>query len=116
MSRSVDEWIGKNDDTAIPTRVRIRVFDAAHGQCHCCGRKISAGEYWQADHIIALINGGANAESNLRPACRNCCYTKTAEDQAEKSVVAAKRKGHALPRQKPKSLWKRKVDGTVVRR
>lgn len=116
MSRSVDEWIGKDDDAIPPPRVRLRVFDSYGGHCHVCGRKISAGEYWQNDHIIALINGGENRETNLGPACRNCCYAKTAEDQAEKSQVADKRKGHVLPRKKPKSKWKRKVSGEVVLR
>lgn len=114
--RSVEEWIGANDDQVPPPRVRIRVFDRAFGCCHLCGRKIAAGEYWQCDHVVALVNGGSNSEHNLRPACRNCCYLKTAEDVAEKSIVAGQRKKHILPKAKPKSIWKRKVDGTVVRR
>lgn len=99
MTREVPEWIGKDDNTVPPPRVRLRVFDAAGGKCHCCGRKIMAGEYWQADHVIALCNGGANRESNLAPACRNCCYSKTAIDVAEKSAVADKRKKHILPKE-----------------
>lgn len=85
------------------TPYRIRVFDAHDGRCYLCGRKISAGEYWQADHVKALCNGGENVESNLKPACRNCCYQKTAEDRAEKSDVDDKRKKHLLP--KPESRW-----------
>lgn len=98
MARSTEEWIGKDDDTIPPPRVRLRVFDTAGGRCYLCGRKISAGEYWQCDHVIALANGGRNAERNLRPACRNCCYRKTAADIAEKSAVAEKRKKHLLPK------------------
>lgn len=56
-----------------------------------------AGEYWQCDHVKALCNGGENKESNLKPACRNCCYRKTAEDVAEKAEVDEKRKKHLLP-------------------
>lgn len=99
MSRSTDEWIGKDDDAVPPPRVRLRVFDAVGGCCHLCRRKIFPGEYWQADHVIALCNGGANRESNLAPACRNCCYTKTAADVAEKSDIADKRKKHILPKE-----------------
>jgi 5-methylcytosine-specific restriction enzyme A len=116
MSRSIEEWAGKDDDAVPPPRVRLRIFDASQGRCHVCGRKIGAGEYWQCDHVIALINGGKNAESNLKPACRNCCYEKTAEDQAEKSDVADKRKKHILPRLKKQSKWKRKVSGETVLR
>lgn len=116
MARSTDEWIGKDDDAVPPPRVRIRVFDTANGRCHVCGRKITATEYWQADHIKALCNGGENRESNIAPACRNCCYRKTAEDVAEKAEVYAVRRKHILPRDKPKSKWKRKLNGQVVLR
>ncbi len=109
MSRSTEEWQGKTDDTVPPPRVRLRVFDAAGGRCHLCGRKIAAGEYWQADHVVALVNGGCNAERNLRPACRNCCFDKTADDIAEKSRIADKRKKHLLP--KPPSKWRRPPPG-----
>jgi len=100
MGRATDEWIGKNDDSVPPPRVRLRVFDTARGCCHLCGRKIGGGEYWQCDHVVALCNGGANAESNLKPACRNCCHTKTAADVAEKSKVASMRKKHLLPKER----------------
>lgn len=106
MSRSVEEWIGKTDDTVPPPRVRLRVFDAAGGKCHLCSRKIAAGEYWQADHVVALCNGGANREGNLRPACRNCCYTKTADDVAEKSELATIRKKHLGIKDKKPSFRK----------
>lgn len=97
MARAVEEWIGKTDDTPVPDRVRLRVFDKHNGRCYICTRKILAGEYWEADHIHALVNGGPNRESNLAPACCNCCRPKTATDVAEKSAVATKRKKHILP-------------------
>ena len=34
MARSVPEWVGKSDDTRVPPRVRIRVYDAYDGVCH----------------------------------------------------------------------------------
>ncbi len=108
MARELPEWIGKNDDQVPPPRVRIRVFDRAGGCCHLCHRKIFAGEYWQCDHVVALANGGPNAEGNLRPACRNCCYSKTADDVAEKSDIAEKRKKHILPKQ---SKWRKPPPG-----
>lgn len=52
--RSVDEWIGKNDDAAIPPRVRLRVFEKFGGICQLSNRKIMAGEAWDLDHIKAL--------------------------------------------------------------
>lgn len=109
MSRSTEEWVGKDDDTVPPPRVRLRVFDSAGGRCHLCSRKIAAGEYWQCDHVIALVNGGNNSERNLGPACRNCCYRKTAEDVTEKSKVAAIRKKY-LGLTKPKRPFPKRID------
>ena len=63
--RSVEEWIGATPDTAIPPRVRLRVFQRAEGRCEECTRKLMPGDQWQADHVVALVNGGANRESNL---------------------------------------------------
>lgn len=100
MTRSVEEWKGKDDDTPVPPRVRLRVFDRYDGRCYICTRKIRAGEYWETDHVKALINGGENREQNLAPACCNCCKPKTARDQAEKSDTYEKKRKHLLPRER----------------
>jgi len=48
-----------------------------------------AGDEWDADHVIALINGGQNRESNLAPILRGKQHKeKTAQDVAIKSKVA----------------------------
>lgn len=94
MSREVPEWIGKTDNTPIPPRVRTRVFLAHKGICHISGREIRAGEAWDVDHVIALINGGENRESNLAPALRDKHREKTAQDVAEKSKVERIRQKH----------------------
>lgn len=113
MPRSVPEWIGKTDDTMPPPRVRDRVLTANDQRCHYCHRVIRPSEYWQCDHVVALVNGGLNIESNLRPACRNCCYVKTAADVAEKSKVARMRIKHTQPR--PKSKFRKPQDLGLVR-
>jgi hypothetical protein len=92
--RSVPEWIGATPDTAIPPRVRLRVFEAHGGVCHISGRKIRAGEKWEADHVIAVINGGENRESNLAPALLDKHKAKTAADVRQKADVARKRQKH----------------------
>jgi len=93
-ARTVPEWIGATSDAAIPPRVRIRIWDRANGHCTICTRKIRAGEAWQADHTVALINGGENREQNLRLVCGYCHKGKTAEDVAEKAKTARVRKRH----------------------
>lgn len=105
MSRQVPEWIGKTDDSPIPARVRARVFEAHGGRCHISGRKIGAGEPWDCDHVIALINGGQNRESNLAPALRDKHREKTAQDVAVKSKTARMRAKHLGIWPKSKTRW-----------
>lgn len=94
MPRIVDEWIGATPDTPIPPRVRARVFERHGGLCHRSGRKIRAGEPWAVDHVLAIINGGENRESNLAPILTDPHKEKTAEDVAIKSKTARVRAKH----------------------
>lgn len=95
MARATEEWIGKSDDAQAPPRVRARVFAAHDGRCHRTGRKIMAGEAWELDHIVALINGGENRESNLAPILAGKPHReKTAEDVAIKKKTAKMRAKH----------------------
>lgn len=114
MSREVLEWIGKNDDATIPPRVRLRVFERHGGVCHLSGQRIRAGDLWDVDHVVALVNGGSHRESNLAPALRDKHREKTKADVAEKSRVYRKRAKH-LGVKKPRSIrsWRR-FDGTIV--
>lgn len=94
MARAVTEWIGATPDTQAPPRVRLRIFEREKGICSLSGRKIAPGEKWQADHKIALINGGENRESNLFPALVDKHAEKTKRDVAEKSHIAGLAKHH----------------------
>jgi 5-methylcytosine-specific restriction protein A len=117
MSRSVEEWVGKTDDTAIPPRVKLRVFDRYGGVCQCgCGRKIRAGEPWDAEHLIALINGGENRERNLGPCVREHHKGKTARDVAIKSKTAAVRmKNLGIKRKSSRPMPGSKASGFRIR-
>lgn len=124
MSRRIPEWFGATDDTPVPPRVRLRVFERYCGRCHICTRKIGAGETWTLEHIIPLIAGGANAEDNLNITCSNCLPGKNAKDVADKSKVARIRKRHLgiapkrarpFPGSKASGLRKR-MNGQVERR
>lgn len=123
-AREVPEWIGKTPDTPAPPRVRLRVFEAFGGRCAICGCKIGATVKWALDHIIALINGGENRESNLQPICDACHKAKTRADVAEKAKVARIREKHIgikprksrpMPGSKA-SGWRRKMNGEIERR
>jgi 5-methylcytosine-specific restriction enzyme A len=123
VARSLDEWIGKDDDSPIPPRVRLRVFLKFDGVCQECGGKITH-KRWICDHRIAIINGGENREGNLGPIHESCDKTKTRADVKEKSIVYRKKakniglkltKGRPFPGGK-NSPWKRTMDGRVVKR
>src|SRR5262245_52093931 len=92
--RTVPEWVGETPETAVPLRVKLRVFDAHGGRCHWSGKKIATGDSWDVDHIQALINGGENRESNLAPILREKHREKTATDVNEKAKVARIRAKH----------------------
>lgn len=94
MSRAVDLWVAKRDDEKVPTRVRLRVFEAYGGKCWLSGIKIMPGMAWDLDHKVALINGGKHEESNLAPALKAAHREKTKADVAEKSKVARVRAKH----------------------
>jgi hypothetical protein len=102
--RSVNLWVGRTDDERPPPRVYARVFERDGGRCHCCGRKIAAGERWELDHVVALINGGLNVESNLAPIINSHHVLKTADDVAEKSRTALVRAAHLGIRKSSKPL------------
>lgn len=102
MPRATQEWIGKTDNHRAPGKVRQRVFDREGGICHLCGQPIQH-KRWDLDHVKALINGGENRESNLKPAHQICHRGKTLADIAEKVKVAAIRARHigaAVPKQR----------------
>ncbi len=118
MPRSVPEWRSDTPNATIPPRVRLRVFERSGGRCEGCSRKLNAGDRWDCDHIVAIINGGEHKESNLRCLCSWCHKAKTAEDVAEKSMVYRKRLKVTGAREKRpwNTKWKKKMDGTVVPR
>lgn len=80
MSRSVDEWIAASDDAAIPTRVKLRVWNRCGGKCALTGRKLQVGDDYDFDHILALCNGGEHREGNLQVVSRAAHREKTADD------------------------------------
>lgn len=124
MSRSLPEWIGRTDDSAVPPRVQLRVKEQFGHNCAGCGVSL-IGRRWTCDHVKALINGGENRETNLQPLGDRCCNPKkNAADVAEKSrsykvraryAGVRKRRGPPMPGSKD-SRFKKKIDGSVVLR
>ncbi len=124
MSRTVGEWVGKHDNQPIPARVKLRVFDRYRGRCYLSGIKILPGMAWEIEHVIALAAGGQHRESNFAPALKEYHKEKTRKDRktiAKINKVRLKHAGLKKPKGRPligtkASGWKRKMDGTLVRR
>jgi len=118
MSRAVKEWEGASDNTPLPPRVKVRLFEAAGGCCAHCGISIRPGNGPAYDHVIALINGGENRESNFQVLCTPCHAAKTKGDVAEKSSVYDKRAKHLGA--KVKKPWnnglRKRMSGQIVDR
>ena len=126
MSREVPEWIGRTDDTPIPDRVKDRVARRAGDHCQnpACKRKIAGKLRGEVDHIISIIIGGENRESNLQLLCYDCHKAKTSLDVKIKSKVARVRKRHLGLKSPPRnpmpgsraSKWKKPMNGPAVLR
>ena len=94
MARNLPEWIGKSDDTPVPPRVRLRVFERYNGICQLSKRKILIGEEWHCHHVVGLEEKGENRESNLVPALVEPHKRENARQQAVKKTVNRIRKKH----------------------
>lgn len=94
MPRTISEWIGRTDDTPAPPRVRVRVYERYKGICQLSMRQIQAGEKWELNHSIALIEGGENRESNLEPVLVDPHKKETKRQMAVKKKVSDIKKKH----------------------
>lgn len=62
---------------AVPLGVRFRVFQRDGFRCRYCG--VGAAEaVLHIDHVLAVVRGGSNHESNLVTSCRDCNLGKSA--------------------------------------
>ena len=107
------------------TSFRLNLFLKRKGACAACTQKIEAGKSWDIDHILPLAMGGTNAPENLQILCRSCHRTKTTHYDvpriAKTKRLKAQHLGARAPSTRPipgsrRSPWKRKMDGSVVRR
>ena len=119
--RSVPEWIGATDDTQVPPRVKRRVLNRYGKICQCCFTEIVG--HVEIDHLVALVNGGGNKETNLVPLHPKCHAIKTRRDVWVKALDAkreVKRRGFKKQRNpmpgSRASGWRKRMDGTVERR
>ena len=107
------------------TSFRLTLFLKRKGICTACAQKIEAGKAWDIDHILPLALGGTNEPDNLQILCRSCHKTKTARFDVPRIAKTKRLKARHLgaralsTRPMPGSRhspWKRKMDGSVVKR
>jgi hypothetical protein len=82
-------------------RPRIYVWRRDHGRCAECGKVCGhprlpnqPREQWHADHIVPLVDGGANTLDNLQTLCQTCHKKKTRRESRTRSAhrIATRRK------------------------
>ncbi len=103
---------------------RVRVFDEANGVCHICGQKITVGQEWEVEHIIPIGLTGSDKPENMHPAHIKCHKSKTRADKKQIAKAVRQRANHLGVKRKQgrpmagtvASGWKKKMDGTAVRR
>jgi 5-methylcytosine-specific restriction endonuclease McrA len=108
----------------LTTSQRVEIFTSTGGVCHICGGRISGGQAWEVEHVIPLALGGLDKPQNMRPAHPICHREKTsvdAGDTARAKRREAKHIGAKAPSRRPMpgsraSRFKKRMDGTVVRR
>lgn len=106
-----------------PSR-RERIFEQRGGICHLCGEAIDGiREAWEAEHIVPYALTRDDSDENIAPAHVRCHAEKTPDDVAKiakakrvnRKHTGAHRPKSTLPGSKG-SKWKRRIDGTTVRR
>ena len=104
-------------------KVRQQRYEFSDGRCECCGIKLQPGRiHYEYDHDTPDYLGGQPTFDNCRVYCRPCHSEKT---RAEAPRIAKARriyrrhigikKRSRFPGAKT-SPYKKKIDGTVVRR
>lgn len=123
IGREIPEWHGKTNDSKVPDRVRLRIFQRYGGKCYLSGRVIRPGDDWQLEHIVPLIDGGKHAEGNLAPALVEPHKVKSREEAKRRAKERRIQKKHIgigkskkpMPCGRDSNL-KKLMDGRVIDR
>jgi 5-methylcytosine-specific restriction endonuclease McrA len=106
----------------LSTRRKLAIWEREKGLCMLCRCRLTLGNFIY-EHVIALELGGADTDDNISLTCKPCAKEKTRDDHS-RAAKAKRVKAKALGLKKTKnplpgskgSKWKRKMDGSVVRR
>jgi 5-methylcytosine-specific restriction endonuclease McrA len=117
------EDVGTTQRKPLTPTQRLKLFEVHGGRCYRCGTKILG--MFIDEHIRPLALGGSNDLDNRAPVHPKCAEDKTRNEDMPRIVKAKAQKraahgikadrGPPIPGSK-RSGWKRKMDGTLVRR
>jgi 5-methylcytosine-specific restriction endonuclease McrA len=105
------------------TKTKTTAWSRANGKCEGCGTTLVVGKY-HFDHVVPDGLGGKPTLDNCAVLCLACHAEKTGKHDVPRIAkakrqharhIGAKVSANPLPGSK-RSKWKRKMDGTVVRR
>lgn len=108
---------------SFPKKVKVAAWKRANGQCEGCHGKLYPGKF-EYHHDKEFTFGGESALENcvvLCVACHDKITYSRAKDVAKSNAVRNKHAGIKKTQARPlmgtkASGWKRKMDGTWVRR
>lgn len=118
--RSVEEWIGRSDDSDPTGACKLRILDKQGWRCAITGVVLGAkGAHF--DHIVPLWLGGENRESNLQALHPDAHSRKTKTEAAVRAKVNRLRAKRILKRKSKfagsRDDWRKKlISGEVVDR
>lgn len=67
---------------------RARIMRRDYGLCQSCAERGHIKQAVEVDHILALCNGGSDADDNKRALCDDCHKDKTRSDLGQKPKAA----------------------------
>ena len=116
------EDMGTTKRGNLSARRKLAIWEREKGKCMVCSVKLATGKFI-FEHVRALELGGNDTDDNIRLTCKGCATEKTKQDHSnaarakrkKTSVLGLKQSKTPMPFGKG-SKFKKKMDGTVVRR
>lgn len=102
--RSVEEWIGRTDDSK-PTRdCKLRILERQDNKCALTGHVFVAGDNIEFDHKTPIWLGGENREKNLQAVLGSAHKRKTQAEATVRAKVKNQKAKHLLGRKKSRGF------------